>query len=86
MQTERSFEVLLDDLVAAIEERECADHDARDFHVDARIRRLERALLERYHQVPRKLHWPSARIRVDPRAEGLPAPRSLALVATRPRP
>lgn len=42
------YEELLDELVAAIELRECGDPDGRDWSLDARIRRLEHRLMEQH--------------------------------------
>lgn len=55
MRGEEAFDELLDELIGAIEERECADPDGRDWGVEARIRRLECQLLDRYRVRPRAL-------------------------------
>jgi hypothetical protein len=78
MQSDRTLDLLIDELVAAVEERECADPDGRDWRVEARIRRLERTLLETYRLLPRPME-----IRPDRGPEGLPVPRTLDLVGVR---
>jgi hypothetical protein len=77
LHADRTIEHLLDELVAAVEERECGDPDSRDWQVETRIRRIERTLLESYRLRPRR---PPIEVRTDPRLEGLPAPRTLDLV------
>jgi hypothetical protein len=47
-----TFEDLLDELVGAIELRECGDPDGRDWSVEARIRRLEQRLLTEHRIRP----------------------------------
>jgi hypothetical protein len=46
------YEELIEELVSAIELRECGDPDGRDWTVDSRIRRLEQALLEQHRWRP----------------------------------
>jgi len=52
MDRARPLAALLDDLVAAIEEREIGDPDAGDWLVGRRIRRLERDLVVAYRTDP----------------------------------
>jgi hypothetical protein len=76
LHADPTIERLLDELVAAVDERECGDPDGRDWLVETRIRGIERTLLETYRLRPR----PPIEVRLDPRLEGLPAPRTLDLV------
>jgi len=52
MDRARPLAALLDDLVAAIEEREIGDPDAGDWLIATRIRRLERDLVLAYRTNP----------------------------------
>lgn len=47
------YDELLEELLSAIELREDGDPDVRDWAIEARIRRLERQLLERRRYRPR---------------------------------
>ena len=49
------YEELIEELVSAIELRECGDPDGRDWSVDTRIRRLEQALLEQHRWRPSRV-------------------------------
>ena len=46
------YEALLEELIHAIELRECGDPDGPDWATPARIRDLERRLLEEYRMRP----------------------------------
>ena len=73
-----TFEQLLVELLGAIEQRECSDPDSRDWFVDARIRRLEREILEvsRFmpHLVPRREPVDALRLAREADDAGLVSP------------
>jgi len=52
MERSRPLSALIDDLVAAIEERDIGDPDAGDWLIGTRIRRLERDLVMAYRTDP----------------------------------
>ena len=54
------YEELIQELVSAIELRECGDPDGRDWSVDTRIRRLEQALLEHHRWRPSRVTMATA--------------------------